>query len=93
MFMNAKYFLHHDHDGQRAIGRFWPRVVRWHVLSREGMEVSPAVMASSGVETMVEACGAAAGAKPVFSHGILRTNEWISAKINIDTGLTTHSAL
>lgn len=56
MFMNAKYFLHHDHDGQRAIGGFWPRVVRWHVLSWEGMEVSPAVMAPS-VETMVEACG------------------------------------
>ena len=36
MFMNAKYFLHHDHDGQRAIGRFWPRVVRWHVLSLGG---------------------------------------------------------
>jgi hypothetical protein len=31
------------------------------------MEVSPAVMASSEVETMVEACGAAAGANPVFS--------------------------
>ncbi len=93
MFMNAKYFLHHDHDGQRAIGRFWPRVVRWHVLSREGMEVSPAVMASSGLRRWLKRAGPQQVQNRFFSHGILRTNEWISAKINIDTGLTTHSAL
>lgn len=67
MFMNAKYFLHHDHDGQRAIGRFWPRVVRWHVLSTGG---NGGLACGNGFfrgETMVEACGAAAGAKPIFS--------------------------
>jgi hypothetical protein len=56
----------------------------------DGIEVSPDVMASSDVETIVEARGAAAGAKWVFCVMVFSVP--VSAKVNIDLKLTTHSA-
>lgn len=36
VFVNTENFLYHDHDGQRAVRRFWPCVVSRHVLSLRG---------------------------------------------------------